>query len=270
MSGFLRLHLDVLPSDEVAAEAFAAAAPALSRAQRAARPFRDWREAYRLSYLGATGTFARRAEQAAGGREDRLPLDSRGPDARVSALEAGLGPDVFNDPAGVARRVHAALFADFDAIRPGAYRQVALNLGPSHASDLPYLTTCPPGAIDAALEDLAGELRRLVGSHPLKRIAVLYAGLIQIHPFEDGNGRTARTMLDAALVQGGCLERPIMSCEVALRSHDQENGHRLLRLFDRAEWPLLLHFLARSAGESAVAAERDLDAVVSRTFAGVR
>jgi Fic family protein len=37
--------------------------------------------------------------------------------------------------------------------------------------------------------------------HPIEWAALLHKGLVDIHPFIDGNGRTARLLMNFALVQ---------------------------------------------------------------------
>lgn len=44
------------------------------------------------------------------------------------------------------------------------------------------------------------ELKRL---HPVENAALLHLNLATIHPFVDGNGRTARLLMNLALLQSG-------------------------------------------------------------------
>lgn len=39
--------------------------------------------------------------------------------------------------------------------------------------------------------------------HPIEYAALVHKGLVDIHPFVDGNGRTARLLMNLALIQAG-------------------------------------------------------------------
>ncbi len=99
------------------------------------------------------------------------------------------------------RTVDMALVRELDAAvlgRPGAaaFRRTATTID--------GFACPPPGAIvgmltplPAALEERAREV------HPIAAAALAYQWLVTVHPFDDGNGRTARLVTDLLLARAG-------------------------------------------------------------------
>lgn len=56
----------------------------------------------------------------------------------------------------------------------------------------------------------------LVTLHPVERAALIHADLVRIHPFVDGNGRTARLIMNLELMKAGY---PIVIIEVTDKAH---------------------------------------------------
>lgn len=95
-------------------------------------------------------------------------------------------------------KLHRLFFFRIDAKNAGHYRkEPAIITGAT--IELP-----PPSRIKAVMaEFVAGipELRAKV--HPVEFAALLHLRLVTIHPFIDGNGRTARLLMNLALMQDG-------------------------------------------------------------------
>ncbi|RQS72590.1 Fic family protein [Burkholderia sp. Bp8963] len=66
-------------------------------------------------------------------------------------------------------------------------------------------STIPPGFLDlpAQMAALIDWYREADALHPIARAAELHARFLKIHPFVDGNGRTARLLLDLDLMKDG-------------------------------------------------------------------
>ena len=69
-------------------------------------------------------------------------------------------------------------------------------------------------------EQTASEMDRLIAMHkthsahpPIARAAWLHHRFVQIHPFEDGNGRIARCLATVVLLRGGLLPMVVMNEE---------------------------------------------------------
>jgi Fic family protein len=96
------------------------------------------------------------------------------------------------------RNLHKLFYYRIDSEHAGVYR------------DKPVIITGtdfvppPPAAVAQAMEKFAGSLPALKKKlHPVQYAARLHGELVTIHPFVDGNGRTARLLMNLALVQSG-------------------------------------------------------------------
>ncbi len=65
-------------------------------------------------------------------------------------------------------------------------------------------------------------LRRSTDMSTLIRVALLHLNLVAIHPFNDGNGRTARLLASMALMERGIEATELISIEAYLRRHRDE------------------------------------------------
>jgi len=63
--------------------------------------------------------------------------------------------------------------------------------------------------------------------HPLLRVALLHLNLVAIHPFLDGNGRTARVLSTLELMRSGVRAPELLSVESYLAAHRAEYFDRL-------------------------------------------
>lgn len=101
------------------------------------------------------------------------------------------------------RNIHSLILKEIDNQNRGKYRldnvliSGAKHLPPSHY-DLPNL-----------MQELIEEYNTNWGDfHPVLRAALLHGEFVKIHPFIDGNGRTARLLLNFELLRNGY--RPII------------------------------------------------------------
>jgi len=98
----------------------------------------------------------------------------------------------------------------------------------------------------AAWLDQARDLRRL---HPVLTVAVFIVTFLEIHPFQDGNGRLSRILTMLLLLQAGYAYVPYSSLESVIE-HSKEGYYLALRQTqktihtDKPDWqPWLLFFL---------------------------
>ncbi|MBN1815926.1 MAG: Fic family protein [Sedimentisphaerales bacterium] len=127
---------------------------------------------------------------------------------------------------------------------------------------------CPP-------EQVASEMDRLVemhGSHCISNVppeieaAWLHHRFTQIHPFQDGNGRVARSLATLVFLRAGWLPLVIISDEhrteyiFALEEADRGNLRKLIVLFARLEQKAF--FQALSIGEQVIAQRQNFEAML--------
>lgn len=95
-------------------------------------------------------------------------------------------------------KLHKLFYALLDEENAGSYRQISVFI--TGADYVPPGPDEVPGAMKAFVRDM----NALQGTvHPIEYAARLHLGLVNIHPFVDGNGRTARLLMNLALIQDG-------------------------------------------------------------------
>lgn len=114
--------------------------------------------------------------------------------------------------AGLLRALHFLILRDVDRYgTAGQYRtkQNAVR----HAGETIYL---PPDPADVGplMDDLLAWIEQAQRSaHPLVTAAVAHAEFVNIHPFDDGNGRSGRAITSFLLYRGGWWLRGFVSAE---------------------------------------------------------
>lgn len=79
--------------------------------------------------------------------------------------------------------------------------------------------------------------------HPIELAALLHHKIVNIHPFFDGNGRTARLIMNLVLMRAGYPLAVILK-------NDRQKYYRALQAADRGQFALLLRFVAQSVERS--------------------
>lgn len=108
-------------------------------------------------------------------------------------------------------RLHQLFYSGIDEDRAGCYRS-----GQVFITGTEYV---PPAA-----QDVPGLMQDFIASvnekrsqlHPVHLAAYAHRGLVDIHPFQDGNGRTARLLMNMILINAGYC---VVSIPLVLR-HD--------------------------------------------------
>ncbi|MGB5687556.1 MAG: Fic family protein, partial [Candidatus Electrothrix sp.] len=96
------------------------------------------------------------------------------------------------------KEVHALILRGIDRENAGIYRSVPVAIsGSRHVPPQPW-------QVPKLMEELFLRLQKEAGQfHPIVYAAELHEGIATIHPFIDGNGRTARLLMNLALLQEG-------------------------------------------------------------------
>ncbi len=96
------------------------------------------------------------------------------------------------------KKMHNTFYYRIDKKNAGKYRKVKVYI--QNAEHIPP----PPEHINDLMSDLISRMPDLKKQlHPVEYSARLHAELANIHPFVDGNGRTARLLMNLALLQSG-------------------------------------------------------------------
>lgn len=138
------------------------------------------------------------------------------------------------------RTLHQLVVLDTEKEWAGKYRTSnVLITGTDHK---PPEAIQVPQLMGALIEWLRKEKSKL---HPVELSALFHHRMVHIHPFFDGNGRTARLAMNVFLLQNGY---PL----VIILKNDRKKYYRVLALADKGEYAPLVTFIAQ-------AVERSLD-----------
>ena len=149
------------------------------------------------------------------GKPLRDHLDIEGHDEAVKAIEEAVKSDeAFNQV--FIRNLHTVLLKEpyeTAAVTPdgqrvkrriavGAYKTQPNNVQTS-AGETYYFT--PPEQVQSAMSDLVDWYRKREdeGEHPVITAATFHYRFVRIHPFDDGNGRMARLLMNMILMKHG-------------------------------------------------------------------
>ena len=96
------------------------------------------------------------------------------------------------------KNIHSLVLRGIDSQNAGVYRRLPVAIsGSKHIPPQPWL-------VPKLMEDLALWMRASAASHhPVVLAAEIHERIATIHPFIDGNGRTARLVMNLVLLQAG-------------------------------------------------------------------
>lgn len=138
------------------------------------------------------------------------------------------------------RSLHQLIVSDTDKEWAGRYRNSAVMITgadytPPEAMEVPKL-------MRQLIEWTRKEKQKL---RPVELAAIFHHKLVHIHPFFDGNGRTARLAMNIFLLQAG------FPLAIVLKN-DRKKYYRMLSMADKGNYEPLVRFVAQ-------AVERSLD-----------
>ena len=149
---------------------------------------------------------------------------------RVEELASGKTPI----DAERVRQIHALVLAKIDDKSAGQYRKVPVYITgaahrPPEPSEVPRLMAEWGEWLDGRAQEL----------HSVERAAIAHHRLVSIHPFIDGNGRTARLVMNLLLMREGYP--PTIISRVNRRQY-----YRVLGQSDEGDTDPLVNFVARA------------------------
>lgn len=136
------------------------------------------------------------------------------------------------------RDLHRLVMKKTDEDWAGRYRQSNVFItGTDHTP--PDASTVPP-AMSQFINFFDKSRKKL---HPIELAARLHHQLVFIHPFLDGNGRTARLLMNVILMKKGYPLSIILK-------NDRKKYYQVLQQADKKNYLPLIRFTARSAERS--------------------
>jgi Fic family protein len=131
-------------------------------------------------------------------------------DALDLANRAALRPD-FEWSQELVRRLNAAVMAGLEDDERGEYRHEPVSVGGIYSA--PESRRLP-----ALMGDLVAWLREDDDAHPLIRAGLTHLNVVSIHPWLNGNGRTARVAGSLMLMRCGIGSPELLSIESQIRA----------------------------------------------------
>lgn len=129
------------------------------------------------------------------------------------------------------KSIHQLILKNIDDKNAGVYRKINVIIsGAEHV---------PPNAlrVPSDMEKLIGwHQAQGAALHPVERAARLHADFVKIHPFVDGNGRTARLLMNLELMKSGFppvvlpVERRLQYYEALDTAHTKNDYEPFLQL----------------------------------------
>jgi len=116
----------------------------------------------------------------------------------------------------IVHQVNAAVMDGLPRDARGAYR------GPADDVHVGIYTGPSPLVVSTLMTELVSWLRGTGDASTLVRSALLHLNLVAIHPFNDGNGRTARLLAAMSLMEHGIPATELISIEAYLRRNRDE------------------------------------------------
>ena len=96
--------------------------------------------------------------------------------------------------------LHRLFYQKIDIQNAGQYRSIPVRISGSE------IILPPPSKVPAEMDRLNRWMRENEHTmHPVAYAAELHRRFVEIHPFKDGNGRTARLLMNVAFIQNGYL-----------------------------------------------------------------
>nr|WP_314463113.1 Fic family protein [uncultured Clostridium sp.] len=96
------------------------------------------------------------------------------------------------------KKLHRLFYQKVDSDQAGQYRTIQVYI-----SGTEYVPPSP-GEVPGLMKHLADQIQSSRSSlHPIELAAIAHKRLVDIHPFIDGNGRTARLLMNLILVNTG-------------------------------------------------------------------
>lgn len=95
------------------------------------------------------------------------------------------------------KQIHKLIIGDNESLSPGDYRNIGVIItGSEHTPPEPF-------EVPIRMRELFDWIKENESQSPIITAAIAHHEMVKIHPFKDGNGRTARLLLNLILLKAG-------------------------------------------------------------------
>lgn len=159
----------------------------------------------------------------------------------IEVKNLGLAFDLLYDMAGsdvpvnenYLKQLQKLIVGDAAAMRPGEYRHIGVIItGSEHKPPEPF-------EVPIRMPELIDWINRNIENNPIIVGAIAHHQFVKIHPFVDGNGRTARLLLNLIL-----LKRGFPICNI--RRDERPAYYEALSLADNGQFEPIIEIVAEN------------------------
>lgn len=134
------------------------------------------------------------------------------------------------------KQIHQLIIGDDASVSPGQYRDIGVIItGSDHTPPEPF-------EVPIRMKELFDWIQGNEDLNPIIRGAIAHHELVKIHPFKDGNGRTARLLLNLILLKSGY---PI--CNIS--RDERPEYYNALSLADSNEYEPIIEVVTRNCNK---------------------
>ncbi len=133
--------------------------------------------------------------------------------------------------------IHALILKEIDQKYAGRYRDVRVRItGTKHVPPEPF-------HVPELMKKFSEKYLHHFSGHPIEQAALAHHQIASIHPFVDGNGRTARLLMNLILIKNGYPPTIILN-------NDRKKYYSALAKADESDTMPFIQFIARSVERS--------------------
>lgn len=134
------------------------------------------------------------------------------------------------------KQLHSLIIGDDTSLSPGNYRNIGVIItGSEHRPPEPF-------EVPIKMRDLFDWIKANKDENPIIVAAVAHHEMVKIHPFKDGNGRTARLLLNLILLKSGF---PICN----IKRSERPDYYNALSLADEGEYEPIIEVVTKNCTE---------------------
>jgi len=131
------------------------------------------------------------------------------------------------------KQIHKLIIGNDDSLSPGDYRNIGVIItGSEHTPPEPF-------EVPIKMRELFDWIKENQSQSPLITAAVAHHEMVKIHPFKDGNGRTARLLLNLILLKSGF---PICN----IKRTERPDYYNALSLADEGEYEPIIEVVTKN------------------------